>query len=118
MAATYCYCNIFNSGCICSVLDDFGGSGNSLHGVGGRANKRAQMRRCLRLIRSMVSTMEENVLQDLSDQGAINQLTSMLADTITTVKPVFRGHSNERTPCDQGTFSHNRSYLKTDFTVQ
>ena len=33
------------------------------------------------------------------------------------VKPVFRGHSNERTPCDQGTFSQNgdlsSQYYKT-----
>jgi len=62
----------------CVGSDEFGGSGNSLLGVGGRGNKRAQMRRCLRLIRSMVSTANENVLQDLSDQGAINQLTTIL----------------------------------------
>ena len=62
----------------CTISDDFGGSGNSLHGVGGYGNKRAQMRRCLRLIRSMVSTVDESVLQDLADQGAINQLISKL----------------------------------------
>ena len=25
----------------------------------------------------------------------------------TTVKPVFKGHCDERTPCDQGTLSQN-----------
>ena len=28
-----------------------------------------------------------------------------------TVNPVFKGHSHERTPCDQGTLSQNVSYL-------
>ena len=54
--------------------DDYLGTGNSFHGAGGRDNKKAQMRYCLRLIRSMVSTGEEQVLQDFTDQGAINQL--------------------------------------------
>ena len=34
------------------------------------------MRYCLHLIRSMVSTGDEAVLQDFTDQGAINQLIS------------------------------------------
>lgn len=58
------------------VLDKFVGQGNSFHGVGGRACKRAQMRHCLRLMRSMASTGQEVVLQDFADQGAINQLIS------------------------------------------
>jgi hypothetical protein len=58
------------------ISEDFGGYGNSYHGTGGRGNKRAQMRYCLRLIRSIVSTGQETVLQDLADQGAINQISS------------------------------------------
>ena len=54
--------------------DQFCGQGNSFHGTGGRGNKKAQMRHCLRLMRSVVSTEDEVVLQDLADQGAINQL--------------------------------------------
>ena len=34
------------------------------------------MRHCLRLLRSMCSTEDEAILQDLSDQGAISQITS------------------------------------------
>lgn len=56
--------------------EDFGGHGNSFHGKGGRGNKRGQMRHCLRLLRSVVSTGDEGVLQDLSDQGVINQIIS------------------------------------------
>lgn len=50
---------------------DFGGHGNSFHGVGGRGNKRAQMRYCLRLINTMVSTGDEAVLQELVDEGEV-----------------------------------------------
>jgi hypothetical protein len=32
------------------------------------------MRHCIRVIRSVVSTRDESVLQDLVDQGAINQI--------------------------------------------
>ena len=61
---------------VCNSVDDYRGCGNSFHGFCGYGNKRAQMRHCLRLIRSMVSTGQEAVLADLTDQGAINQLTS------------------------------------------
>lgn len=53
---------------------DYGGHGNSFHGSGGRGNKRAQMRYCLRLIRGMVSVGDDGLNQDLVDQGAINQI--------------------------------------------
>lgn len=55
-------------------IDDYAGHGNSYHGAGGRGNKRAQMRHCIRVIRSVVSTREEEVMQDLVDQGAIGQI--------------------------------------------
>ncbi|ESO82065.1 hypothetical protein LOTGIDRAFT_223522 [Lottia gigantea] len=62
----------------CIQSDDFSGQGNSFHGTGGRGNKKSQMCQCLRIMRSVVSTEDELVLQDLSDQGAINQLIGIL----------------------------------------
>ncbi|XP_013410709.1 cilia- and flagella-associated protein 69 [Lingula anatina] len=56
----------------------FNGYGNAFHGAGGRGNKRAQMRHCLRLMRSAVSTGREVVLQDLVDQGAISEINTIL----------------------------------------
>lgn len=41
------------------------------------------MRHCLRLMRSVVSTEDEVVLQDLADQGAINQLIGVLNTAFT-----------------------------------
>ncbi|RUS81453.1 hypothetical protein EGW08_010793 [Elysia chlorotica] len=58
----------------CVGPDEFCGQGNSFHGTSGRGSKKAQMRHCLRLMRSVVSTEDEFLLQDLADQGAINQL--------------------------------------------
>lgn len=66
----------------CVGKEDFGGHGNSIHGTGGRGNKRAQMRHCLRLLRSVVSTGDEIVIQDLADQGAINQIITILSNAI------------------------------------
>jgi len=67
----------------CVGPDQFCGQGNSFHGTGGRGNKKAQMRHCLRLMRSVVSTEDEVVLQDLADQGAINQLIGVLNTAFT-----------------------------------
>ena len=58
--------------------DDYGGHGNSFHGTGGRGNKRAQMRYCIRLLRSVCSQGDEQVLADLSDQNTIAELVGML----------------------------------------
>lgn len=66
----------------CVGKEDFGGHGNSIHGTGGRGNKRAQMRHCLRLLRSVVTTSDEIVIQDLADQGAINQIITILSNAI------------------------------------
>lgn len=60
--------------------DDFAGHGNAFHGKGGRGNKRAQMRYCLHLMRSVVSLNDSEVNQDLVDQGAINQLLGEMSD--------------------------------------
>ncbi|CAH1788088.1 unnamed protein product [Owenia fusiformis] len=62
----------------CVGREDYGGHGNSFHGAGGRGNKRAQMRRCLQLLRSMISTGHEGISEELVDQGAINQITTIL----------------------------------------
>ncbi|CAL1536351.1 unnamed protein product [Lymnaea stagnalis] len=67
----------------CVGPDEFGGQGNSFHGTGGRGTKKAQMRHCLRLLRSVVSTDDEVILQDLTDQGAINQLIGVLNTAFT-----------------------------------
>ncbi|XP_033127845.1 cilia- and flagella-associated protein 69-like [Anneissia japonica] len=63
----------------CVGKDDYGGHGNSYHALGGRGNKRAQMRYCLHLMRSMVSAADEACNQDLVDQGTINQLLEILS---------------------------------------
>lgn len=60
-----------------SFLDDYGGHGNSYFGVGGRGNKRAQMRFCIRLLRSVCSQGDEVVMADLSDQNIIGELVGM-----------------------------------------
>lgn len=74
----HCLFSIVNVTCIgCFLLffsADYGGHGNSFHGSGGRGNKRAQMRYCLRLIRSMVSVGDDGLNEDLFDQGAVNQI--------------------------------------------
>ncbi|XP_072017652.1 cilia- and flagella-associated protein 69-like isoform X2 [Amphiura filiformis] len=62
----------------CVGKEDFAGHGNAYHGEGGRGNKRAQMRYCLHMMRSMVSIGSDAVNQDLVDQGAINQLLDIL----------------------------------------
>ncbi|XP_029179463.2 cilia- and flagella-associated protein 69-like [Acropora millepora] len=68
----------------CVGQADYGGHGNSFHGSGGRGNKRAQMRYCLRLLRSMVSVGDEVLNQDLVDQGAINQIVGILQNASTS----------------------------------
>ncbi|KPP76908.1 hypothetical protein Z043_103707, partial [Scleropages formosus] len=48
--------------------------GHSFHGTGGRGSKKAQLRYCLRLLRTMASLANETLNQDLCDEGAITQL--------------------------------------------
>ncbi|KAK7110003.1 cilia- and flagella-associated protein 69-like isoform X2 [Littorina saxatilis] len=67
----------------CVGPDSFGGQGNSFHGTGGRGNKKGQMRHCLRLMRSVVSTENDVILQDMADQGAINQMLGVLNTAFT-----------------------------------
>ena len=58
--------------------DDYAGYGNSFHGKGGRGTKRAQLKYCLRVLRSVVSTNNEQAIQDLTDQGALALLIGIL----------------------------------------
>uniref|UniRef100_A0A4W3JM40 Cilia and flagella associated protein 69 n=1 Tax=Callorhinchus milii TaxID=7868 RepID=A0A4W3JM40_CALMI len=58
----------------CVGQDPCIGKGNLFHGASGSGNKQVQMYYCLRLLRSMSSLGEEIVNQNLSDQGAIQQL--------------------------------------------
>ncbi|XP_026204065.1 cilia- and flagella-associated protein 69 [Anabas testudineus] len=62
----------------CVGQDTFFGEGHSFHGTGGRGSKKAQMRHCIRVLRSVTSLGEESVNQDLCDQGTINQLLGIL----------------------------------------
>ena len=54
--------------------DDYAGFGNGFHATGGCGTKRAHMRQCVRLMHSMVSTYDEAVVTDFTEQGAIHQL--------------------------------------------
>uniref|UniRef100_H2YW06 Cilia- and flagella-associated protein 69 ARM repeats domain-containing protein n=1 Tax=Ciona savignyi TaxID=51511 RepID=H2YW06_CIOSA len=62
----------------CLGKEPFAGHGNSFHGSGGRGNKKAQMRQCLRLLHSVVSCPNELPSRDLCDQGIMNQLLDVL----------------------------------------
>ncbi|XP_028316488.1 cilia- and flagella-associated protein 69 isoform X2 [Gouania willdenowi] len=62
----------------CVVPDSYFGQGQSFHSIGGRGSKKAQMRLCIRALRSITSLCEESVNQDLCDQGIISQLLGIL----------------------------------------
>ncbi|XP_029919743.1 cilia- and flagella-associated protein 69 [Myripristis murdjan] len=62
----------------CTDQDPYFGQGHSFHGTGGRGSKKAQMHYCVRVLRSMTSLSNEDVTQDLCDQGLINQLLGIL----------------------------------------
>ncbi|XP_029976671.1 cilia- and flagella-associated protein 69 isoform X2 [Salarias fasciatus] len=62
----------------CVGPDAYFGQGHSFHSTGGRGTKKAQLRHCIRLLRSVALLGEESVNQDLCDQGVINQLLGIL----------------------------------------
>uniref|UniRef100_A0A6Q2XL57 Cilia- and flagella-associated protein 69 ARM repeats domain-containing protein n=1 Tax=Esox lucius TaxID=8010 RepID=A0A6Q2XL57_ESOLU len=62
----------------CTEQDSYFGQGHSFHGTGGRGSKKAQMRYCVRLLRSMTSLGNKAINQDLFDQGAISQLLGII----------------------------------------
>lgn len=61
------------SDCVLSGRTGGGGGGAGGGGGGGGSNK-AQMRCCIRTLRSITSVADPSVNQDLCDQGAISQL--------------------------------------------
>ncbi|XP_033980915.1 cilia- and flagella-associated protein 69-like isoform X2 [Trematomus bernacchii] len=62
----------------CVAQDAFFGQGHSSPVAEGRGRRKAQMRHCIRVLRSVTSSGEESVNQDLCDQGTINQLLGIL----------------------------------------
>ncbi|KAM6958962.1 cilia- and flagella-associated protein 69 [Aplochiton taeniatus] len=62
----------------CTERDSYFGQGHSFHATGGRGGTKAQIRYCVRLLRSLTSQGNGAVSQDLCDQGAINQLLGIL----------------------------------------
>jgi hypothetical protein len=62
----------------CTNKDDYVGYGNSFHAKGGRGSKKAQLKYCLRVLRSLVTTNSEQAIQDLADQGAVDLLSNIL----------------------------------------
>ncbi|KTG38519.1 hypothetical protein cypCar_00048129, partial [Cyprinus carpio] len=57
----------------CCLQDDtFSGRGHGFHGSGG--GRKAQLRGCMRVLRSVTSVEHEPLQQDLCDQGVIGQL--------------------------------------------
>ncbi|XP_033950602.1 cilia- and flagella-associated protein 69-like [Pseudochaenichthys georgianus] len=62
----------------CVAQDAFFGQGPSSPVAEGRGRRKAQMRHCIRVLRSVTSSGEESVNQDLCDQGTINQLLGIL----------------------------------------
>ncbi|XP_050993225.1 cilia- and flagella-associated protein 69-like [Labeo rohita] len=62
----------------CLQDDSSSGRGHGFHGSGGRGGKKAQMRYCVRVLRSVASVENEPLQQDLCDQGAVGQLLGVL----------------------------------------
>ncbi|XP_030644315.1 cilia- and flagella-associated protein 69 [Chanos chanos] len=62
----------------CTKQDNYFGQGHSFHGTGGRGGKKAHLRHCVRLLRSIGSLGNPEINQDLCDQGAITQLLGVL----------------------------------------
>jgi hypothetical protein len=69
------------------MKDDYNGFGSSFHGKGGRGTKRAQLKYCLRIIRSIVSTGNEQAIQDFTDQDVLTTLTNILTNSASNDEP-------------------------------
>ncbi|XP_072561946.1 cilia- and flagella-associated protein 69 isoform X1 [Paramormyrops kingsleyae] len=63
----------------CTETDAYFGQENSCRGAGGRGSRKAHLRYCIRLLRAMTSLANEQLNQDLCDQGAIGQLLGLMA---------------------------------------
>ncbi|KAI3358807.1 hypothetical protein L3Q82_015208, partial [Scortum barcoo] len=62
----------------CIKRDAYFSQGHSFHSTGGRGSKKAQMRHCIRVLRSVTSLGEDSVIQDLCDQGSISHFLGIL----------------------------------------
>ncbi|XP_029299716.1 LOW QUALITY PROTEIN: cilia- and flagella-associated protein 69 [Cottoperca gobio] len=62
----------------CVAQDAFFGQGHGSPDTRGRGSKMAQMQHCIGVLRSVTSSGEESVNQDLCDQGTISQLLGIL----------------------------------------
>ncbi|XP_019729647.1 cilia- and flagella-associated protein 69 isoform X1 [Hippocampus comes] len=62
----------------CVRQDGYCGQGHSFHATGGRGSKKAHMRYCIRLMRSVTSLDDKTLNQDLCDQGTIHMLLGLL----------------------------------------
>ena len=78
LSVTCCEVTSFKRLAASGCAEVYAGFGNGFHAAGGTGNKRAYLRRCLRLMRSVVSTYNKEVVQDLIDQGAIDQLIGLV----------------------------------------
>ena len=69
---------------------DYGGHGNSFYGDGGYQTRRAQLRFTIRVLLAVVRTGNENVLQDLCDQGLIDALKGIMSCiTVVTINYIL-----------------------------
>ncbi|KAM8839890.1 cilia- and flagella-associated protein 69 isoform 2-T2 [Spinachia spinachia] len=62
----------------CVAQDSFFGQSHISHHRGGRGSTKAQMRHCIRVLRSVLSLGVDSVNQDFCDQGTINQFLGIL----------------------------------------
>ncbi|XP_076611081.1 cilia- and flagella-associated protein 69 [Chaetodon auriga] len=62
----------------CVKQDAHFSQGHSFHATGGRGSKKAQMRHCVRVLRSVASVGDDSVNQDLCDEGVMSQLLGIL----------------------------------------
>ncbi|KAL5260959.1 hypothetical protein ACHWQZ_G006859 [Mnemiopsis leidyi] len=72
----------------CYPEGDYGGHGNSFFGEGGYQTRRAQLRYTVRVLLAVVRTGNENVVQDLCDQGLISSLLVVLKKYKDTQVPI------------------------------
>ncbi|XP_077362222.1 cilia- and flagella-associated protein 69 isoform X2 [Festucalex cinctus] len=62
----------------CTRQDGYCGQGHSFHATGGRGSKKAHLRYCIRLMRSVTSLDDKTLNQDLCDQGTIELILGLL----------------------------------------
>ncbi|KAF7244042.1 hypothetical protein EG68_08775 [Paragonimus skrjabini miyazakii] len=62
----------------CQNSDPFVGYGNSFQSTGGHKTTRAQMRFCLRLLRNLVESSDERIIESLVSHGIIQLVASLL----------------------------------------